>query len=616
MDALGLLRRYYGHDSFRPGQAELVDAILRGRDVLGVMPTGAGKSVCYQIPALMLPGVTLVVSPLISLMKDQVAGLRQLGIDAAYINSSLPWPEYREVLRRARAGAYKLLYVAPERLENPEFLEVLGEVPVPLVAVDEAHCISRWGRDFRPGYMQIADFVGGRPRRPVVGAFTATATEEIREDIVDLLRLRDPVCVTTGFDRPNLYFDVLRPPDKLRWLVDYIRRRPDACGIVYCATRRTVESVCEELCSRGLSAARYHAGLPDEERRKNQEDFVCDRVNVMVATNAFGMGIDKSGVGYVIHYQIPLNLESYYQEAGRAGRDGGPAECILLYAPRDVETAKFIINNAAANELLTDEEAERMRRNNLALLRRMQTYCLSRRCLRGGLLEYFGENAPARCGNCGNCREQGEERDITIIAQKILSGVARVQRQYPHGLGMTNIVHMLHGSREKRVLELGLDRLSTYGLLRGVKRTEIREYIGYLTNGEYLRLTEGDYPVLLLGPRARAVLFGGEKVLYAGREPVPAAPEPLPGPPPAAAGLYETLRALRASLADRGHVPAYVIFTNAVLSEMARRRPRTPEELRRIPGIGEVKAARYGETFLSAIRDWQRQNPEEPGEGV
>ena len=403
IDKYEALKQYFGHSEFRFGQEDLVDALLAGRDVLGVMPTGAGKSVCYQLPALLLPGITLVLSPLISLMKDQVASLTQAGIPAAFINSTLSPEQYREVFRRARRGAYKLIYAAPERLETPDFLRFAQEVEISLLAVDEAHCVSQWGQDFRPSYLKIADFLQQLPYRPPVGAFTATATRQVKEDIQQLLLLRDPLCLTTGFDRPNLFFEVVRTRDKEGWLEHFLDSRPGQSGIVYCATRKAVEAVCAALTACGVPAARYHAGLPEEERRRSQEDFEFDRVRVMVATNAFGMGIDKSNVSFVVHYNMPKDVESYYQEAGRAGRDGSPAHCALLFSAQDVRTARFLIDHTADNEELPEEEREQLRLRDLNRLDRMTSYCKTTGCLRAFLLRYFGQEAPESCGACGNC---------------------------------------------------------------------------------------------------------------------------------------------------------------------------------------------------------------------
>lgn len=608
MDELSLLKQYFGHSSFRAGQRELIDALLSGRDVLGVMPTGSGKSVCYQIPAMLCSGITLVISPLIALMKDQVNSLVQSGIRAAYINSSLTVGEYRNVLDGIRNGAYKLLYIAPERLQSPDFLHIVRETEISLLAVDEAHCISQWGQDFRPSYLQIAPFIETLPSRPTVGAFTATATDEVRNDIQRLLRLKTPFCLTTGFDRPNLFLDVRHPRDKTAWLLDYILRHQAQSGIVYCATRKAVESICGELRNGGIAATRYHAGLTDEERRKNQEDFVYDRASIMVATNAFGMGIDKSNVGFVIHYNMPKNLESYYQEAGRAGRDGERAECILLYSPGDVQTAKFLINNAAENENLTTEAQEFVRMRNLLRLKHMTQYCKTTDCLRAVLLRYFGEETAARCENCGNCVGELYRRDITQTARKILSGVARVERKYPNGFGITLIVQMLRGSKEQRVLELGLDELSTYGILRNFDRTLIRNYIDYLIREGYLYLDGESFPVLRLTPKANDVLFRNERVIYVGRkaaDDLKALPTEIVQKPDG--GLYERLRGVRTSISQREHVPPYVVFNNATLTEMAARTPRNMDELLQISGVGEIKAKRYGQEFLSAIALWEQE---------
>ncbi len=617
MDKLGLLKTFFGHTAFRPGQEEIVDALLSRRDVLGVMPTGAGKSVCYQLPALMLPGLTLVVSPLIALMKDQVTALAQAGVPAAYLNSSLSFAEHNEVIRSARAGAYKLLYVAPERLMAGDFLQLASDVEISLVAVDEAHCVSQWGQDFRPSYLQIPQFIGKLARRPAVGAFTATATAQVKEDVRSLLRLEDPFQLTTGFDRPNLYFEVARPKSKDAWLADFLARRPDQSGIVYCATRKGVEAVCQRLEKAGISATRYHAGLEDRERRRNQEDFVFDRARVMVATNAFGMGIDKSNVGFVVHYNMPKNLESYYQEAGRAGRDGEPAHCALLFSPGDVQTARFLINNASENEALTEEQREWVRRRELRCLDQMTAYCKTMGCLRAYLLSYFGESAPEECGNCGSCRSQLERRDMTREAQMILSGVARVERKYRRGLGAALVLRMLHGSRGQRVRQLDLDKLPTYGIMKDVSQEQIRDYIDFLVSEGYLALGEGEFPVLRLGPRAAGVLRQGERVTYARRVQKPAeklrpAREAAPSAGPE--GLFQALRGLRAKLAGEEGVPAYMVFSNAALADMAAKQPGSLEEFQQVSGVGTVKTAKYGQAFLKEIAQWL-ESSSDGGEG-
>ena len=606
------LKHYFGHDAFRNGQEPLIDAIMAGRDALGVMPTGAGKSVCYQLPAVMLPGTTLVVSPLISLMKDQVAALAAMGIPAACINSMLTSEEYIEVLRQAGHGAYKILYVAPERLTTAGFLRLCQSLSIPLVAVDEAHCVSQWGQDFRPSYLDIAGFIEGLPRRPVVGAFTATATDAVKSDIIKLLALRDPFCVTTGFDRPNLYFDVKTPRDKFGWVLDYVRRHGDQAGIVYCATRKAVDQTCQKLVQHGIAATRYHAGLPDDERRRNQEDFVYDRRRVMVATNAFGMGIDKSNISFVLHYNMPKNIESYYQEAGRAGRDGSAAQCVLLFSAGDVQTAKYLINASSENEALSETERQEVRRQDMERLRQMTGYCKTSGCYRHFLLHYFGEHSPERCDSCENCTARTRQTDITVQAQKILSGVARVERRFPGGLGTTLIVRMLHGSREQRVQQLGLDDLSTYGIMRDTDRMKIREYIDVLVEQGYLVQTTGSFPVLQTTNRAWEVLRGGTRVSYARREEL-AEPTPRRRMPERRTvapedSLFEALRRLRAELAKAEGVPAYVVFSNATLADMAVKRPADMVDFLDVSGVGEYKAARYGRAFLKAIQNWESNN--------
>ena len=617
-EKLDLLKQYYGHDAFRRGQEPLIDALLSGRDALGVMPTGAGKSVCYQLPALMLPGLTLVISPLISLMADQVAALRASGIDAAYVNSTLSASEYGETLRLAATGVYRIIYVAPERLAAPGFAHFARSANISLVAVDEAHCVSQWGQDFRPSYLDIARFIDDLPRRPTVGAFTATATEAVKADIVKLLKLQNPLTVTTGFDRPNLYFDVVRPKHKLDCAMDYVLSHPGQSGIIYCATRKGVEQVCEKLTRAGISATRYHAGLEDDERQRNQDDFVYDRRQVMVATNAFGMGIDKSNISFVLHYNMPKNIENYYQEAGRAGRDGSRAECVLMYSPADVQTARYFIDNAfeSENEALSEAERRGVYEKDMARLKQMTGYCKTSGCLRAYLLRYFGDDAPDHCGNCGNCSGALRQADITVEAQKILSAVARVEKKYPHSLGISMIIGMLRGSREQRIGQLGLDQLSTYGIMRDVDRQRIREYIDALTESGDLCLTEGEYPVLRLNPSAWEVLRGERRVTHAERAPLPTRGAEGRGsrkagrqrqPAAQGGGLYEALRSLRAELAQREGVPAYIIFSNATLADMALKRPGDLRSFKNVSGVGEYKAARYAEPFLAAIAAWEAE---------
>lgn len=611
MDKLGVLKQHFGHAAFRPGQEELIDAALSGRDAFGVMPTGGGKSLCYQIPALLLNGVALVISPLISLMKDQVTALKTAGVDAAFLNSSLTGEQMRAVYRNLRAGKYKIVYVAPERLEGEGFVALAQSLPISLVAVDEAHCISQWGQDFRPSYLRIPDFLEKLPRRPVLAAFTATATEQVREDVERILRLREPARVVTGFDRPNLYFEVLRPKNKAATLRALLERQRGKSGIVYCATRNNVETLCAELCADGIPATRYHAGLSDEERRQNQEDFLFDRKSVMLATNAFGMGIDKSNVSFVIHYNMPKSLEAYYQEAGRAGRDGEMAECALLYAPADVQTARYFIQNSGENEALTDEERRDVMEQDLRRLNAMADYCKTTLCLRGRILDYFGQAHGERCGNCGSCRAGYVPQDITPQAQMILSCVKRARDRLGYSVGASLIVRVLCGSAEQRLLSLGLDSLTTYGLLRGTPRARVGEYLELLETEGYLR-TDPVHGGVLLTERAGDVLFRGAAVTALKKAPAPAEKrkrEKPSGPAPEVENdLLAALKSLRFRLAQRENVPAYIVFSNATLSDMAAKAPTSIAELLEVSGVGTVKAARYGEAFLAELKRYRDEN--------
>lgn len=597
LDKYSVLKQYFGYASFREGQEELIDCILSGRDVLGIMPTGAGKSLCFQIPALLFPGMTLVVSPLISLMKDQVGALVQAGVPAAYLNSSLTPAQHAKALDNARAGRYKILYVAPERLETEAFLRFARGADISMVCVDEAHCVSQWGQDFRASYLSIAEFVRALEKRPVVAAFTATATREVREDILRLLELREAHVAVTGFDRPNLSFEVLRPDDKQRELTYLLSRFDGKSGIIYCATRKAVEDIESLLSTRKIPATRYHAGLTDEERRRNQDDFLFDRKRIMVATNAFGMGIDKSNVAFVIHYNMPKNLESYYQEAGRAGRDGEHADCILLYSPQDVRTNRFLIEHSDGNMNLTEEEQKRVRERDLERLKEMTYYCTIRTCLREYMLRYFGETAPNFCGNCSNCRANFETVDVTLEAQKILSCVRRAGERY----GAQMIVNILRGSKNERVLAAGLDTLSTYGIMAEESERRVRDILAFLQTAGFLIQTDGEYPVLKLAPGAAGVLFHGERVeMFLAREEERPRAEKADGPENHI--LYEALRRLRARLAREQHIPAYHVFTDATLHDMCRREPRSEAEFLQVSGVGEAKLARYGEDFIELIR--------------
>ena len=643
--ARALLKERFGYDDFRPNQRDLVAAVLEGRDVLGVMPTGAGKSIVYQIPALMLPGLTLVVSPLISLMKDQVAGLEQAGIPAACVNSSLSAAEQADAFARAASGQVRLLYVAPERLSSPRLAELAHAVPIDLVAVDEAHCVSQWGQDFRPDYRQIAGFVEGLPTRPRVAALTATATEEVRADIVDALELRDPFVLVGGFDRPNLYFGVERPEprDKDATLVRLVAaraalRNPDGSvagagqtGIVYCSTRKAVEHVCDLLWQEGFASTRYHAGLSAEERRANQDEFLYDRASVMVATNAFGMGIDKSNVGFVIHYNMPSDLEGYYQEAGRAGRDGSPADCILIYNKKDVQTCQFLIDrsrdDAEANgcdpqtaALLHERDCER--------LKKMTLYCTTTDCLRSYLLSYFGQTAQARrCEHCSNCSCEVEEQDATVEAQKVMSCVLRVAER-GRTAGKSTVVDILRGSRAQRILDAGYDGLSTYGIMSDVSTQRVRFVLDSLEEAGHLACTPGQYPTVFATEQGRRWLLR-DKTPYLLRVPKRLKSKPAPaspvtgakgttfgrggaGVPEADEELFERLRALRTVIAREEGVPAYIVFNNVTLIDMAAKRPRDLDELLDVSGVGSSKAARYGERFLACVAGLD--DPGTPGE--
>ena len=602
-----VLQKVFGYSAFRGGQEALIDAQLRGQDAFGIMPTGGGKSLCYQIPALLLEGVTLVISPLISLMRDQVMALKNAGVAAAYINSSLTPAQIRLVYRNIRSGMYKIIYVAPERLLTDGFLEAIQARKVSLVTVDEAHCISQWGQDFRPSYLKIVDFLNILTPRPVVSAFTATATEAVRQDIAQILQLRDPLRVVTGFDRPNLRFEVRRPKQKLPALIELVQQRRDKAGIVYCATRKAVEEVCENLQLNGIAATRYHAGLPDEERRDNQEDFLYDRKTVMVATNAFGMGIDKSNVSYVIHYNMPQSLESYYQEAGRAGRDGAEAECILLYAPGDVQTAKYLIQHPALSGELSQEELEQKQRQDLERLDVMVNYCKTQSCLRGYILDYFGQEHESFCGNCSNCSTETEERDITDQARMILSCVQRMSAKLGYSLGLTSVVRTLLGSRDKRLLQLGLDKLGSYGMLRKLGKDDLRAMTESLESQGYLE-TDPVHGGVSLTQKAQGVLFEGKTVSMRLPKAEESAPVSSPVGGEQSPDLLAMLKRLRWKIAMQESVPAYIIFSNATLEDMARKAPTTLEAFAKVNGVGSVKVKRFGEVFVDAIADYLQEH--------
>ena len=599
---LDVLKNVFGYSSFRRGQEEVVKKIMDGGDVLAVMPTGAGKSLCYQIPAILGSGVSIVVSPLISLMKDQVDALVQSGVKAASINSSMEWEEVSPLFGAARRGEIKLLYVAPERLESEGFREFLRSLEISLVTVDEAHCVSQWGHDFRPAYLNIAPTIASFKKRPTVAAFTATATPEVREDIAKQLALADPFVIVTGFDRENLFFQVEHPQDKTEFLLDYVKKYPDVSGIVYCSTRKTVEKICAKLRGEGVKAVRYHAGLSDLERRRNQEAFIYDRAPVIVATNAFGMGIDKSNVRWVVHYNMPQNMDAYYQEAGRAGRDGLPAECVLLFGPADIMTARFFISQS---------EDQATKQSAYKKLQAMVDYCHTVGCLRSFILSYFGEkDAPKSCSACGNCASPAERADVTVEAQKILSCVYRMAEKSGGGkYGSGLLADVLRGSRKAQVASLGFDDISTWGLLKKYSADEVREMINFLVAEGYLSVAEGEFPVLSLADRAYSFLRSGSRLMMRKPEEHEQKKERLSkrrkSMETANEELFASLRELRRSIADEDGVPPYVVFSDKTLAAICELLPENDEEFLEVPGVGATKLERYGEQFLAAVNEWK-----------
>ena len=599
-----ILRRTFGYTALREGQRPVMEQLLSGRDVLSVMPTGAGKSLCYQLPALAMPGITLVVSPLISLMKDQVESLIHCGVAAAYLNSSLTERQYALALRYAGEGRYKLIYVAPERLDTPGFLRFAANAPISMVAVDEAHCVSQWGQDFRPSYLKIPEFLAKLPRRPVVGAFTATATPEVRRDIARGLSLQGPFEIVSGFDRKNLFFAVEEPKDKRTALLKFLRQHRGESGIVYCNTRRNVDEVTELLCRDGWPAKRYHAGLEPEERRQNQEAFVYGSAAIMVATNAFGMGIDKPDVRFVVHYNMPKDLESYYQEAGRAGRDGEEAVCLLLYGGKDVVTNRFLIELREENEEVSDESYEARVSRDLERLRQMTFYCHTQDCLRATILRYFGEKAPGNCGKCGNC-VGGDMEDVTAEARVLLQAVEQSGQRF----GMGRIIEIVTGADTEAVEFWGLDRLAVYGRLAKKPKDQLRAILRLLVAQDCLVKTEDQYPILKLGEGAWEVLRERQR-LYLRRKRSPKGHkevEPVRERTETDGALLDRLKAVRSRLARMQGVPAYVIFSDKTLREMSVLQPTAVEQLRQISGVGEYKQAQYGRDFVACVQKYLQE---------
>lgn len=607
-----VLKKYFGYTKFREGQEILIESILEGRDTVGVMPTGAGKSICYQVPALLLEGITLVISPLISLMKDQVQSLNQAGIHAAYLNSSLTTNQYYKALEYAKQGVYKIIYVAPERLLTGEFLSFAKSVTISMISVDEAHCISQWGQDFRPSYLKMIDFVKQLEKRPIISAFTATATKEVKEDIISILELKNPTTLTTGFDRDNLFYSVKTVKDKYKMVEQYLDENPDKSGIIYCLTRKTVDEVYEKLQKKKIAVTKYHAGLTDRERKENQDAFIYDTAPIMVATNAFGMGIDKSNVRFVIHYNMPKNIESYYQEAGRAGRDGEASECILLYAPQDVVMNQFFIDHNNENNELEEEQLQLIKERDYERLKKMTYYCMTNECLRDYVLRYFGEYGSNYCGKCANCLTQFETIDITDIARNIIGCVEQVRQRF----GMTIILDTVHGSNNSRIRQYQLTENKYYNTLSQVPIYRLRQIMNHLILQEYLTVTNDEYPVVKLTKESQNILYGEEVLHMKVAKEQERVQEKKEKKEKKLLGvmnedLFRILRKVRMEIAKEEQMPPYIIFSDKALKDMSAKMPVNRDEFLQVSGVGEVKCEKYGRRFMEVVIEYKENEIEE-----